>query len=470
MTTIIDHSSPSSIHKLPAEILVQVFEELTALDACDDHIAPSSLFVCSRVDRRWNGIASTPSLYTQIHVPLLALRQQEYDAGKWARSWLERSGSRLIDLNVRIHGEIYREIDQFYALSHSLVQHASRLRSFSITVSDDCMVDTNTPIFLNSFHCLNAPALEEIKIYHTERAHSSELRVPMRDVDEPVSWGRLFWSTPKLRRVRFLGVATTYPLKDLTVIELQNVVLDELVLRRMAMSSPDLQELTLRRLHIPSPVDPGSVKSVPMPSLQSLSLGFDLGTTEDLVDRQYKYVLTRIEAPNLEYLELDASELLTGISNVLPPPSSLPGLRRISFRHLGNRLSFETEYVGGLRKSRIEDITLIDTEPDALGLDSSASKRDWENLKSLSIDTDDAKDFIWLCQVLVARPQVQTVSLSPRALRQLRENVVMMHFNENLTWVGTGSHLGLSHMCQGDGIYDQTEEWISNRVTLKMFE
>ncbi|KAF9264382.1 hypothetical protein L218DRAFT_241339 [Marasmius fiardii PR-910] len=464
MTTIIQ-PSPSAIHSFPAEILIQIFKETAVLDAFDKHNPPSSLLTCSQVDRRWNVIANTPSLYTEIVVPFQALRQRGYDAVKWARSFLERSACHLINIDIQIRGEIYTEIYYFYALLRSLIPHVSRIRSFAVTIFDELTIDIS--LFFHPFKYIDAPALEEITIHHTKKADSPELRVSMRN--ESAELDQIFWSSPKLRKTRFLGAAAQRPLKGLTYIEMRNVVLDERAFRNIAASCPDLRELTLRQLHIPSPHELGSDEPVPMPSLRSLSLGFDYGTSEDLVDRRHRYVLTQIEAPFLEFLELDASELLVGISNVLPRPSSLSRLRTIKLQNLDDRLFFENEYMKELRTCSIESVILVNTQPDALGLDSSVSKREWASLKCLSLDTGDPKDLIWLCQVIVARPVIQTVYLSHRALENLRENILMIHFNENLTWMGIGTQYGLLDSDDG-GMYDKAEEWISRRCLLKVLD
>ncbi|KAL0567896.1 hypothetical protein V5O48_014103 [Marasmius crinis-equi] len=463
-------TTTSSINDLPAEVLLQVLEEIASFDATDGHTLPTSLFACSQVDRRWHLIACTPGLYKDIKVPFKALCERGFNTAYWTQTWLQRSGSHLVNMNVYVQEDIYQELFQFYALLESLIPHVSRLRSFSITASDE--VTHDLPLLFHPLKYVDAPALEEVVLCHARNSRASERRVIMRS--DPVQWSRFFWSSPKLRKVTLLGSITERPLENLTHLEMCNVVLKEHVFRRIATNCPHLEVLKLQRLHIPTPIltDPRSNDPLPLLSLRSLTLSFDLGVWEDYVDGRHTYILTRIEAPNLEYLEVDVGKLLVDITNVLPSPSSLMGLRRLSIQNMGSGFFFETDYFDELSMGRIEEIELVNTQPEPLGFDSTASKKQWAHVKSILIDSDDADDLVWLCQALIVRPQIQRVFLSPRSMKQLKENIAMIDLSDNLIWVGVRGHsgtLGIFESSEEGGHRLYAEDWLERRTALKVY-
>ncbi|KAK1229103.1 hypothetical protein PQX77_007834 [Marasmius sp. AFHP31] len=469
MTTIT--SSPASMDKMPPEILIQILEETASLDATDRlhrDTLPASLFFCSQVDRRWNIIAKAPSLYKEIRVPFKALCERRYNSAKWLQTWLERSNPYLVQLDIQLEEDIHREIYQFHGLLKSLIPHASRLKRISITAFDEVTLDL--ALLFDPLKHVDAPVLEEIEIHHTKNSCTSTRRVAMRS--EPVGWSCFFWSAPNLRRVTVLGAVTERPLVRLTYLEMCNVVLNEAVFREIVEYCPNLEELKLRNLHIPTPIFTivqQSRSSVPLLSLRSLTLTFDLGTFDDLVEGDYVYVLSRIVAPSLEYLEVDVGKLLVDLGNILPPPSSLPALRRVCIHNMGPSFFLDTDYFDELSFGRIEEIRLVNAQPEPLGLDCSASKSQWAHLKKLSIDTQDAADLVWLCEAIMLRPQIRTVCLSKSALKELRENVVMIQMSSDLFWVGIRS---CCHTLQGwefaeEGYQMCAEGWLRSRIALK---
>ena len=272
-----------------------------------------------------------------------------------------------------------------------------------------------------------------------------------------------------------LGAITERPLVRLTYLEMCNIVLDKSVFHKIAEDCPNLVELKLRRLHIPTPIfgmDHVSAMPVSLASLRSLTLSFHLRKFLDLVDGNYVYVLARIEAPSLEYLDIDVDKLLVSLTRVLPPPSSIPALRTLCIRNTVSSLYFDTEYLEVLSyESSVEEIRLVNARPEALGLHSPASKGQWAHLKTLSMDSNDTVHLVWLCKALMFRPEIRTVYLSRSALEELRENLVMVDMLDNLFCVGIRDSCGVFDGWEfAEGGYQIcAEKWLRSRVVLNLF-
>ncbi|KAJ4475073.1 hypothetical protein J3R30DRAFT_3259779, partial [Lentinula aciculospora] len=49
----------------------------------------------------------------------------------------------------------------------------------------------------------------------------------------------------------------------------------------------------------------------------------------------------------------------------------------------------------------------------------------WPNLTTVTLDTLRAKDLLWLCELIAARPEIKTVHLSRSAKRHLACSLTM---------------------------------------------
>ncbi|KAH8118191.1 hypothetical protein DFH11DRAFT_883869 [Phellopilus nigrolimitatus] len=127
----------TSVHKLPAELLSSIFEYCLPQSFVPD-FAP--LFL-THVCQQWRQVTlESHGLWTKLHVDNQAVRRRNFLA--LLDIWLERSGSRSIDVNIDISifgGKMKpftrQEYHVYRTLLSTLYQHSHRIRSFQAILS-----------------------------------------------------------------------------------------------------------------------------------------------------------------------------------------------------------------------------------------------------------------------------------------------------------------------------------------------
>ena len=146
----IDRLGPTTINRLPPELLSQIF----TLCIPDPKFPEESLNRIVGVSRRWRDVVwNNPSFWTFIKVTQIQHK-------KSLEKQLERSGKALLD--IWIEGWDYRppyDRDQFHALLGAIVPHANCWRS--LTINTDSMEQEFVESFLTEFDHLSITSLQE---------------------------------------------------------------------------------------------------------------------------------------------------------------------------------------------------------------------------------------------------------------------------------------------------------------------
>lgn len=475
------------INSLPSEILAKIFHAGTELD---DPRARPCLITYGSVSSRWRTIChSSPELWTNIRIPFHQRARQDVVA--WTAAWLERSKSCLFDLTVDFPSpEMYPDIIRpLHNSLHVLIPHVSRLRRLHFNAHADCSLaalileplssealeapqlvdlhlqfltdDVDSAIFLwnilplafNSAPRLQRQTIRGAAIQYPLRGLTS---LEIHDVipDEP-SFRDLSLQSPGLKELSLIGL---HPLLEPTDINHLVVfpALQALTISFARMNfTPDTSILALmsppnlHSLHIRGPNLPEATASFPNPAnltnlhtlcLEEIAVFLRLGVTFApfcfaLPSVKHLQLISTSPQPlfpvepveqRKPLLRSRSGELRSRTTNngsgALPNPFQAPVLApraaEIDFRLLS--------------KDKTQPIKLPFSLPDS---DSSKSKSKqpythWPNLTTITLDTIRARDLLWLCELVAARTEIETVYLSRSAKRHLASSLSIKRGDE----------------------------------------
>jgi len=302
------------IQKLPVELLAEVFTIGQALELeMDEEALPVSHLTAGAVCRKWRTIVlGTSSLWRRITVD---------DHEPWARTlaYLERAGQ--CPLEVKIHwaeeeedeDEIkeeetpIRDVEQLNNVLDFLVPHVHHWRSFSLEVSEYTLIYHA----LARLEHLSAPRLEEISLSHQDDADVGTVFQPA-ELSHPFELFRGGeGSLVSLEKARFWGVHISW--KSILSARLTSLALAyhpydvrpsvEDFFSILSSSGPTLEEFTLE---YSGPEGEDATEGWPFESIQFPRLRYLKIAFMSAVHVQN--LLTLIEAPELDQLDLDLEE------------------------------------------------------------------------------------------------------------------------------------------------------------------
>jgi hypothetical protein len=307
------------IHKLPSELLAEVFTIGQAFEIQEDAM-PRSHLIVSGVCRKWRTIVlGTPSLWRWITVD---------DQEPWTRTltYLKRAGQ--CPLRIKIHwteeegegGEKVitpRNVEQLNNVLDFLIPHVGHWQYFSLEVSQYTLIYHT----LARLEHLSAPCLEELDLSHQDDAEVGAIFEPLElsqsfelfcgAEDTPGENAPKETKAKSLKRARLWGVHVAWksPLfSQLTALTLAYHSYDVRpsvgdFFSILSSSAPTLIEFTLE---YSGPAGDDVVtgwpaEPIPFPCLRYLKIAF--------ISAIYiQNLLTIIDAPGLDQLDLDLDD------------------------------------------------------------------------------------------------------------------------------------------------------------------
>ncbi|KAJ7774970.1 hypothetical protein B0H16DRAFT_1880144 [Mycena metata] len=440
-------SPPEDIFtSLPSELLAQIFKHAT--------ITSSTLITYSAVSRHWRSTALTPDLWASINVPFSCR-----NPAALIQASLERSKSCLFDITLALPDPAHMPVVTSVMLL--VVEHVHRLRRLAISATS--FSSTPEEVFGLLQNAQRAPQLVDLELSFMDRNPHLSMGIPQ---------GKLLMQAPLLSSLRLHGVTSPVPFVGLRSLDIQGLRTTYADFRDMVTASPLLTVLTLPQLRLMFDLQSTALSPIDIPSLKTLALSFckphpsnELFPCHDLV--------SLLSVPNLEYLEIggaNAPDLAKSFQD-----NGFTKLRtlRLSNASITDR-PFEAENFEFLRSlTMVEELELIHSHAEYLlptvekqkerlkvggrrprtrsinsrdlhsGLsyyvrpvplaasrksppELSSSTPIYPNLRSISLDTFIAGETLWLYHIVLERPQLQLVKLSPMAERHMTTSLGIM--------------------------------------------
>ncbi|KAG7087039.1 hypothetical protein E1B28_013018 [Marasmius oreades] len=512
-----------AIESLAPETLIHILKIVSQLEFQQDEAVylHNTILKCAEVSRRWRSIVlGAPTLFTHFIISFGLLKAANCNMHKCIGFWLEHSKPLPVTIllrflppfsdpagftafhdlwNTSIAPNIYRFGGIHFQLPHPEI--TPPYTSFSL---------------LSPLERVHAPTLNNIVIQRKNSSHCVQAIYPP------------FKSTPNLRKVVVRG-SDIFPLtKELQELNIHHFPLSDTLFRELASDCQRLEVLSLWSISLIRSSPLGErfhwKKPIEMNSLRSLILEFRDAQLEDLFElnsivNHRKSVLTYVLAPSLEYLEVCLNDLKNiNLANILPDPSSLTSLRKLKLLRIPRRVQGATA-VGDMDHSTwfrnlptthtIEEIHLSHSSGDVLGIDFPFADGDdlglqnshmpvgsddiyyvgwsrshesgplvdpstgsFKNLKTVTLDTFEPENMVWLCRLLSVRPTIQTVWLTTLALSTLRRRLVLLEDEELGAWfIKIKKQRCLAFILGHDEEKGfDAEKWVKERVELKVYE
>ncbi|KAJ3743572.1 hypothetical protein DFH05DRAFT_1496616 [Lentinula detonsa] len=515
--------SSNQIDSLPNELLAKIFRAGIELDRKDE--SPRSLITYCGVNSRWLAICHhSPALWTDIRIPLYHTHPQAIV--ERTATWLERSKSCPFDLTLVItiamltigivsNAEPYDEFRLIHDILSVLIPHIPRVQRLFFTT--EISFSYHQVLFIcTRLAAYEAPHLTDIRL----RFGTSDINEYVISMDRIVPV--VFKSAPCLRRQSLYGADMQYPLRGLTSLELSHVLPDEASFRYLSAQSPALEELCLLSLYPMVNAADLTQPKLSFPALRSLTVSFARRTFAPGTS-----VLALMSPPNLELFEIQGTIFFPNPATSFPDPTLLTQLHTLILKQVvfGNpNLSdanwHDTSFY--LALTSVRHLQLIDTPPQflfpiqeakrkpllrsrssELGVRSSDSHLDsqpvqakeldyrvlsrygeplklpfspfavprtsnsytyWPNLTTISLDTIRAKDLLWLCELIVERPEIETVYLSRSAKQHLAFSLTMWRGEDEISsWDVKWKNLVTTRPPVEEGDMDPVE-WLEQHV------
>ncbi|KAK7020510.1 hypothetical protein R3P38DRAFT_2969888 [Favolaschia claudopus] len=445
-----------TIAALPGEVLAHIFKS----GAQSSSGCLPCLFKFSAVSQQWRSAAlDYPDLWSTITVPLEpALR----NLVALVRITLERSKSCLFDFTL----EVPRTADMDVVTSVMLlvIQHVHRLRRLAIRgrppISDTSAFPNTDEISALLQNAQRAPRLAILELIFPNPSPVVSMGTP----------GRLLLQAPSLVSLRIHGVTSPVPFVGLRSLAIEGLRTSHAEFRDMVVASPLLTELILPKLRLTVDLQSQQLDPIEIPALKVLALSFSKPPPSNAFNSCHN-LLSLISVPNVEYLELAGSDI-PDLSRSFQNPSAfirLRTLRLVNITIIGRNDEVDNrDYLRAL--TTIEELELIHSHaeyliptentakekprhrtrsisreirfrqsywprpgPQRQGDDpleraeaaaaaSSSSTNSvliYSNLRSVSLNTLLAAEAAWLYHLVLERPDIQMVKLSPMTERHL---------------------------------------------------
>ncbi|KAJ7125478.1 hypothetical protein C8R43DRAFT_29801 [Mycena crocata] len=452
-----------TIGSLPSELLAQIFESGTTLSSTSPGCLPC-LVVYSAVSQRWRSAAlDYPDLWTKIHVPFSMRNVVE-----WTALCLERSKSCLFDITLRLPEPV--DMDIVTRVMLLVVQHVQRLRLLAITAEAEFFPRHPEEIFALLLNAQRVPCLTMLELTFSD-PHPVSMTIPQ---------GGLLVQAPSLSFLRLHGVVSPVPFVGLRYLEIQGLRAAYTDFRDMVVASPLLTNLILPKLRLMVDLKSKSLPSIEIPTLKTLAVSFTKPPPSNSFNPCHN-LLSLLFIPNLEYLEL-AGGSMPDLARCFQPPGTFTRLctLRLVNASIFARASQTEEAIDNCDYLRalttVEELQLIhsyaeyllpterspEQRPRGFPRTRSINLRDrmlgparhphhlrpepllhearlprnrlnlatgqpqapesvaiYPNLRSVSLDTLPAGEVLWLYRLVLQRPQIKVVKLSPVTERHL---------------------------------------------------
>ncbi|KAJ7509999.1 hypothetical protein B0H11DRAFT_1701480, partial [Mycena galericulata] len=454
------------ISSLPSEILAQIFKSGTTLSSSCPGCLPC-LITYSSVSRRWrSSCLDYPDLWTNIYVPFFMR-----DVVAWIAVSLERSKSCLFDITLRLP-DINNDpayIPVMKGVMLLVVQHVHRLRR--LAVEANTFLTNPEEIFALLQNAQRAPRLTVLELTFSDPHPNVSMEIPQ---------GSLLMQAPSLSSLRLHGVVSPVPFVGLRSLEIQGLRTTHAAFRDMVVASPLLTDLILPKLRLMVDLQSQALPPLEIPSLRKLALSFCRPPPSNIFTPCHS-LLSLLNIPNVEYLEL-AGGSMPDLAKCFQNPSAFTRLRTLRLVNVstfarGSQTEPEVDNCDYLRAlTTVEDLQLIHSyanyllptqnesgkEPKGrLHRTRSINLRDgksplrriyqpmqldnydvprvprggqpnlpasvYPNLRSVSLDTLLAGQVLWLYQLVLERPKIEVVRLSPVTERHLATSLGMVN-------------------------------------------
>ncbi|KAJ7172350.1 hypothetical protein C8R46DRAFT_1216191 [Mycena filopes] len=436
---------------LPSEILAQILKFGT--------ITSSTLITYSAVSRHWRWSAiNYPFLWQSIYVPF-----SHRNPAALTQLCLERSKSCLFDMTLALPDAVHMPLVTPVMLL--VVQHVHRLRRLAISGTSSSPEE----VFGLLQNAQRAPQLTALELTITDRNPY---------VSMGILQSRLLLQAPLLSSLRLHGVASPVPFCGLRSLDIQGLRATYADFRHFIIASPLLVELILPNLRLMVDLESTALSPIEIPSLRTLALSFCKPPPSNELIPCHNLV-SLLSVPNLEYLEVGGSNvpdlarcfqgnaltklrtlrlLNAGISGRQTEVDnceffrSLTTVEELELVHSYVEYLLPTEakqkeafsQVSG-RRPRTRSINSRDIGgwsyyirphmfPVPLPVPAnretpskpSGSTPIYPHLRSISLDTFIAGQALWLYHIVLERPQIQVVKLSPTARRHFTTSLGAM--------------------------------------------
>ncbi|KAJ7046923.1 hypothetical protein C8F04DRAFT_214481 [Mycena alexandri] len=438
-------NSEDVLTSLPSELLAQIFKHGTT--------SSSTLITYSAVSRHWRSTALTPDLWSSINVSFSCR-----NPAALIRVSLERSKSCLFDITLALPDPVHMPVVTSAMLL--VVKHVHRLRRLAISATS--FSSTPEEVFGLLQNAQRAPQLVALQLSFMDRNPHLIMGIPQ---------GSLLMQAPMLSSLRLHGVTSPVPFVGLRSLDIQGLRTTYADFRDMVIASPLLTVLILPKLRLMFDLQSKALSPIDIPSLKTLALSFckphpsnELFTCHDLV--------SLLSVPNLEYLEIGGAnvpDLAKSFQN-----NDFTKLRTLRLSNVSfSGRQFEVENCQFLRSlTAVEELELIHSHAEFLlptaekqkerlevvgrrprtrsinsrdiggwsyfvgpvlasrkpppEFESSSSTLIYPNLHFISLDTFIASETLWLYRIVLERPEIQLVKLSPMAQRHLKTSLGIM--------------------------------------------
>ncbi|KAJ8075931.1 hypothetical protein PM082_021563 [Marasmius tenuissimus] len=152
----------SPVHRLPTEILLEIFSIVTHEQSVFYPPPQNRVIQLSSVCGRWRDIIiSAPNLWSSITILFTEWRRKLTDLEKWVRLFLDRSKTRLLELNLDFRG-MYTDQDHvsISPVIRALHDHAARWQVLYLAYAP--------PTFALPLNHHGLPALQQLQTYEEQ--------------------------------------------------------------------------------------------------------------------------------------------------------------------------------------------------------------------------------------------------------------------------------------------------------------
>ncbi|KAJ7449935.1 hypothetical protein FB451DRAFT_1287040 [Mycena latifolia] len=458
-----------TIASLPSEVLAHIFKSGTILSSTCPSCLPC-MVAYSAVSQQWRVAAlNYPDLWSQIYVPF-SMR----NAVAWIALCLERSKSCLFDITLQLPpDDTSAYMPVVTSVMMLVVQHVHRLRRLAIGA--DSSLSHPEEMFALLQNAQRAPCLAVLELTFSDPNPTASMAIPPGD---------LLMQAPSLSSLRLHGVASPVPFVGLRTLDIQGLRTTYADFRDMVVASPLLTDLILPKLRLMVDLQSKTLPPIRIPSLKTLALSFCKPAPSNLFTPCHN-LISLLSIPNLEYLEL-AGGNVPDLAKCFQDPSAFTKLRTLRLVDARTFIcTFPTEpeiidncdYLRAL--TTVEELELIHSHAEYLlptgdknengperrlprrrsinlrDIRSSRFKRSdrltpyrmmpenswlaseqptlsdphpltiYPNLYSISLDTLLASEVGWLYRLVLKRPQIKVVKLSPAAERHCATSLGM---------------------------------------------
>ncbi|KDQ11124.1 hypothetical protein BOTBODRAFT_35657 [Botryobasidium botryosum FD-172 SS1] len=348
-------NSRSLIYRLPDEVLSIIFEftQSSAINpACG--LKAKAPFNLSLVSRRWRGVALNPALWTVI----------DRKNARIANLYLQRSGSRLLDIDLLSYNQSY-----YWFSGSDIRSFAFDIRpNAALTARNAGRVDHGsllTPLFSHIERCrtLALEGLRHYDVVHLGLPHAPNLKSLrlFNSADSFVHWKPLH--EPFLQRPPNLSILELYNF-PLPFTSSMFVGLKEMYIRTVAYSRRTAQGLIgilaacplLEKVELDSVCLASSLAPTPefepilLPHLEKMAL---LWMDSSVV----RVILSSVIAPPTLRLEIRTTDNASGLGMVSPQVTALPNIHAVKM--LFFRIGPGTEQFGLTGRASEDGVDLL---------------------------------------------------------------------------------------------------------------